>query len=48
MFDTAELRRIEAVPTEADAHTLAFDAASATVYAFLPETHRAAVYVDAA
>ena len=47
VFDTADLRRIEAVPTETGAHTLAFDAASDTVYAFLPETHRAAVYVDA-
>jgi hypothetical protein len=46
VFDTDTLRRCEAVPTEKDAHTLAFDPASSTVYAFLPETHRAAVYLD--
>lgn len=28
------------------AHTLAFDAERNKVYAFLPQTHRAAVYVD--
>jgi len=48
VFDTVALRRVDAVPTEKGAHTLAFDAASDTVYAFLPETHRAAVYVDPA
>jgi len=48
VFDTAPLRRHETIATEAGAHTLAFDAASDTVYAFLPETHRAAVYVDPA
>ena len=48
VFDTAQLRRIEAVPTERGAHTLAFDAGANTVYAFLPETHRAAVYADRA
>lgn len=46
VVDTASLRRVQTVPTEAGAHTLAFDAASSTVYAFLPATHRAAVYVD--
>ena len=28
------------------AHTIGFDAVRNTVYAFLPETHRAAVYLD--
>jgi hypothetical protein len=28
------------------AHSLAFDPASSTVYALLPDTHRAAVYID--
>jgi DNA-binding beta-propeller fold protein YncE len=46
VFDTETLRRREAVVTEKGAHTLAFDASADTVYALLPETHRAAVYVD--
>jgi DNA-binding beta-propeller fold protein YncE len=46
VFDTAPLRRHETVPTEAGAHTLAFDAARHLVCAFLPATHRAAVYLD--
>ena len=46
VFDTDAMRRRETVRTEKGAHTLAFDAASQTVYAFLPDTHRAGVYVD--
>src|SRR5712691_2186217 len=46
VFDTAPLRRREAVTTEPGAHTLAFDAARNVVCAFLPATHRAAVYAD--
>jgi len=46
VFDTDIMERIETVPTERDAHTLGFDAERNKVYAFLPETHRAAVYVD--
>jgi DNA-binding beta-propeller fold protein YncE len=46
VFDTAPLRRRETVPTEAGAHTLAFDPTHDAVYAFLPATHRAAVYAD--
>ena len=48
VFDTAPLRRHETVKTEAGAHTLAFDAARNLVLAFLPATHRAAVYADRA
>jgi DNA-binding beta-propeller fold protein YncE len=48
VFDTQVMRRIETVPTEHGAHTLAFDAQRNKVYAFLPETHRAAVYADGA
>jgi hypothetical protein len=47
VFDTDQLRRVERVPTERDAHTMAFDSAHDTVYALLPETHRAAVFLDA-
>ena len=48
VFETDRLRRIETVATERGAHTLAFDRARDTVYAFLPDTHRAAVYRDRA
>jgi DNA-binding beta-propeller fold protein YncE len=46
VFDTNLMERIETVPTDGDAHTLGFDAERNKVYAFLPKTHRAAVYVD--
>jgi DNA-binding beta-propeller fold protein YncE len=46
VIDTQSWRRIATVPTEAGAHTLAFDARRNRVYAFLPLTHRAAVFVD--
>jgi DNA-binding beta-propeller fold protein YncE len=48
VFDTTPLRRHEVVRTEAGAHTLSFDGARQLVCAFLPETHRAAVYRDRA
>ena len=48
VFDTTPLRRHQSVPTEAGAHTLAFDPARQLVVAFLPRTHRAAFYVDRA
>jgi DNA-binding beta-propeller fold protein YncE len=44
VLDTATLTRLESVPTEKGAHTLAFAPTGDRVYAFLPETHRAAVY----
>jgi DNA-binding beta-propeller fold protein YncE len=46
VFDTAPLRRHETVATEAGAHTLSFDATRNVVCAFLPGSHRAAVYED--
>jgi DNA-binding beta-propeller fold protein YncE len=46
VFDTDTMRRRETVTTEKGAHTLAFDAPSNIIYAFLPETHRAGVWVD--
>ena len=48
VFDTAPLRRHETITTETGAHTLAFDAARNIVCAFLPASHRAAVYSDRA
>jgi DNA-binding beta-propeller fold protein YncE len=46
VFDTSPLRRLETVPTERGAHTLAFSATRDLVAAFLPGTHRAALYED--
>ncbi len=46
VFDTETMRRLAIVPTERGAHTIGFDAVRHTVYAFLPDTHRAAVYQD--
>jgi DNA-binding beta-propeller fold protein YncE len=34
------------IPTEPGAHTIGFDAISNKVYAFLPQTHRAIVFID--
>jgi DNA-binding beta-propeller fold protein YncE len=48
VFDTDPLRHHETVATEAGAHTLSFDATRNTVCAFLPRSHRAAVYEDRA
>ncbi|MCI0476905.1 MAG: hypothetical protein L0Y55_11700, partial [Anaerolineales bacterium] len=46
VFDTTTLQCIETISTEKGAHTIAFDAARNKVYAFLPQTHRAAIYLD--
>ena len=46
VFDTGTMQHLETVATEKAAHTIAFDAARNKVYAFLPHTHRAAVYID--
>lgn len=48
VYDMQAMRRVETIPTEPGAHTLAFDAGRNKVYAFLPDTHRAAVYLDEA
>ena len=46
VFDTGVMKRIQVVTTEKGAHTIAFDAVRNKVYTFLPQTHRATVYVD--
>jgi len=46
VFETDGMRRVETVQTEAGAHTLGFDQRRNTLYAFLPETHRALVFQD--
>jgi DNA-binding beta-propeller fold protein YncE len=50
VFDTRNAdaaRHIETVTTERGAHTIAFDPDRNKIYAFLPQSHRAAVFVDA-
>ena len=47
VFATAPLRRLETVTTEPGTHTTSFDATRNLIAAFLPGTHRAAVYHDA-
>src|SRR5262249_40769531 len=42
------MRCDEVVPTEGGAHTLALDRKRSKVYSFLPQSHRAAVFVDTA
>lgn len=46
VIDVATMRRLEVVTTEAGAHTLALDRKRSKVYAFLPRSHRAAVFAD--
>jgi len=46
VIDLATMRRREVAPTEPGAHTLALDRKRSKVYAFLPRSHRAAVFVD--
>jgi DNA-binding beta-propeller fold protein YncE len=46
VFDTRTMALLETIVTEKGAHTIAFAPTSNKVYAFLPLTHRAAVYVD--
>jgi DNA-binding beta-propeller fold protein YncE len=46
VFDTATMNRLGSVPSEKGAHTLAFAPADDRVYAFLPQSHRAAVYQE--
>jgi DNA-binding beta-propeller fold protein YncE len=46
VIDTREMQRVQIIETEAGAHTLALDRKRGKIYAFLPATHRAAVYRD--
>ena len=48
VIDIGSMRREEVMPTEAGAHTLALDRKRNKVYAFLPQSHRAAVFIDTA
>jgi hypothetical protein len=44
VFDTVTMERIGSVATEKGAHTTALSPIGDRVWAFLPATHRAAVY----
>lgn len=46
VIDIGTMRRVETVPTEAGAHTFALDRKRNKIYVFLPQSHRAAVFVD--
>jgi DNA-binding beta-propeller fold protein YncE len=46
VFDSDRYIRLETVPTEKGAHTLAFDPGLNKVYAFAPQTHQALVFLD--
>jgi DNA-binding beta-propeller fold protein YncE len=46
VFDADTLQRLETVKSERGAHTIGFDPSRNTVYAFLPDSRRAAVYHD--
>jgi DNA-binding beta-propeller fold protein YncE len=46
VIDVQTMRREEVVTTEAGAHTLALDRKRSKVYAFLPQSHRAAVFQE--
>ena len=46
VFDTRRMKFAETVKTEKGAHTIAYNPETSKVYALLPETHRASVFVD--
>jgi DNA-binding beta-propeller fold protein YncE len=46
VIDIDAMHRTEVTPTERGAHTFALDRKRSRVYAFLPESHRAAVFAD--
>jgi DNA-binding beta-propeller fold protein YncE len=46
VFDTDTIKRVQTVKTEEGAHTIGYNPEGDKVYAFLPETHRASIYVD--
>ena len=46
LFESDSLKRMDTISTGKGTHTIGFDATLNKVYAFLPESHRAAVYFD--
>jgi DNA-binding beta-propeller fold protein YncE len=47
VFDTHSMKLVQTVKTELGSHTIGFNPMNDKVYVFMPETHQAAVYVDA-
>jgi DNA-binding beta-propeller fold protein YncE len=47
VVDVGTMRRLEVVPTEEGAHTLALDRKRNKIYCFLPQSHRAGLFLDA-
>jgi DNA-binding beta-propeller fold protein YncE len=48
VFDTKTMTLLQTVMTESGTHTIGFSQTRNKVYAFMPSTHRAAVYFDSA
>jgi DNA-binding beta-propeller fold protein YncE len=48
VFDAQRMERMDTVNTEKGAHTIGFDPLQNKIFAFLPVTHRAAVFNDLA
>ena len=46
VFDTSAMGLLQTVATEKGVHTIAYDSERNKIYAFMPATHRAAVYLD--
>lgn len=46
VIETDSLKLLETIPTEKGAHTLAYDSQRNKVFAFLPMSHRAQVFID--
>ena len=46
LFETDSFKRLDTISTEKGAHTIGFAATQNKVYAFLPESHRAAIFLD--
>jgi hypothetical protein len=44
VFATSPMKKLATIETEAGAHTTALSPAGDRLYAFLPRTHRAAIY----
>jgi DNA-binding beta-propeller fold protein YncE len=46
VIDTKTMELLQTVKTEQGAHTIAYDSSTDKVYSFMPESHRASVFLD--
>ncbi len=46
VFDTRSMNLVQTIKTEPGTHTIALDQETCKVYAFMPESHRASIYID--